>query len=381
MTGRRHVLILGAGFGGLELATLLSSDLSDQVHVTLIDQNDSFIFGFQKFDVVFGRKTTEQVRSYYRDIAKDGVEFRQERVTSIDPASRGVVTDGNTYEPDVLVVALGADYEPEATPGFVEGGYEFFSVEGAERVRDVLPSFRSGRLVLSVLSVPYKCPPAPYEAMFYLHDYFTEAGVREAIDMHLITPLESAIPVSRETSEAIAAGLDERGIRATFGHRVHGLDPSSKTARMKEGDIPYDLLLGVPKHKAPDVVQASGLTEGGIDGWIHVDARNLRTPYPEIYALGDVADAPVPRAGVFADRAALTVADDIAASLRESETDRAFDGKGPCYIEWGKGLVAKVDTDFLSGPKPLAPFRPPSKEFAAEKAAWADERRHRWFGT
>jgi sulfide:quinone oxidoreductase len=127
-------MILGAGFGGLELAERLSASLGDELHVTLVDQNDAFIFGFCKLDILFGRQTREEVRCPYRDISRPGVEFRQERVTAIDPQTRQVVTDGGTYEPDILVVALGADYDPAATPGVVEDGYEYSSVAGAERL-------------------------------------------------------------------------------------------------------------------------------------------------------------------------------------------------------------------------------------------------------
>jgi sulfide:quinone oxidoreductase len=116
----KHVVILGAGFAGLELATRLSESLAGEVRVTLIDQNDSFSFGFSKLDVLFGRKTTAEVQLHYDDISLEGVEFRRERVTSIDPEARHVTTDAASYEADILVVALGADYDVAATPGFEE---------------------------------------------------------------------------------------------------------------------------------------------------------------------------------------------------------------------------------------------------------------------
>jgi sulfide:quinone oxidoreductase len=122
-----HVVILGAGFGGLELSARLSEELADEVSVTLIDQSDSFVFGFSKLDVMFGRQTLDQVRCYYRDLAKPNVEFHQEVVVSIKPETRRVVTDRATYDSDVLVVALGADLDPGATPGLAEGGFEFYS--------------------------------------------------------------------------------------------------------------------------------------------------------------------------------------------------------------------------------------------------------------
>lgn len=376
---KKHVVILGAGFGGLELSTRLSESLADELHVTLIDRSDSFLFGFSKLDIMFARRTTDELRCYYRDIAKEGVEFRRETVTEIDAANRHVTTDVNSYEADILVVALGADYEPEATPGFVEGGFEYYSVAGAERLSQVLPELRSGTVLIAVLSVPFKCPPAPFEGALLLHDYLTERGVREKVDIRIITPMPVPIPPSPETNQAIIKGLDERNIAYTFGHRVHSIDPASKTAQMADGGVPYEMFIGIPKHRVPDVVEASGLTEGGTDGWVHVDKHNLMTPYEGVYAIGDCADAPVPRAGVFAETAARVVADDIAARLRGDDLDRPYDGKGSCYIEFGGGKVGKVDADFLSGPTPVAPFLGPSLELAGEKEQFAATRRRRWF--
>ena len=133
-----RIVILGAGFGGLELATSLSEELGDSVEVTLIDKNDVFVFGYSKLDVMFGRTTPEAVRLAYRDIEKPGVRFLQETITAIDPQARRVTTDAGVHEADVLVVALGADYDLEATPGLAEAGNEFYSVAGAERLAGIL---------------------------------------------------------------------------------------------------------------------------------------------------------------------------------------------------------------------------------------------------
>ena len=140
---KRRVLILGAGFGGLELATRLSETASDAVDVTLLDRNDSFFFGFSKLEVMLGRQSADDVRLPYRDLAKDGVEFRQETVVGIDPEARRVETDVGTHDADFLVVAMGADYDIAATPGFEEDGYEYYSLAGAERLRDALADFEA----------------------------------------------------------------------------------------------------------------------------------------------------------------------------------------------------------------------------------------------
>ena len=148
MNGR--ILVLGAGFGGLELATVLSEALADDAGVTLIESNDAFVFGFSKLDVMFGHAAPEHVRLPYSDFAKPGVRFLAETITAIDPHTRRVTTDVGVHEADVLVVALGADYDFDATPGLAEGGNEFYSNDGAEQVRDVLPTFTRGRAIVGL---------------------------------------------------------------------------------------------------------------------------------------------------------------------------------------------------------------------------------------
>jgi len=176
------VVVLGAGFGGLELTSRLAEALGDDVEVTLIDKSDVFVFGFAKLDVMYGKKPIDEVRYAYGDIAKPGVRFRQETIVSIDPVERRTVTDAGTYEADVLVVALGADLDTAATPGLDEGGNEFYSVEGAERLRDVLPSFSSGHAIVGVAGPSFKCPPAPSEAAILLDGYLRARGVRVHLD-------------------------------------------------------------------------------------------------------------------------------------------------------------------------------------------------------
>lgn len=372
-----HVVILGAGFGGLELSARLAEDLADEVDVTLIDQSDSFIFGFAKLDVMFGRRGAEEVRLPYRDIAKPNVQFRQETVLSINPEDRRVVTDQATYDADVLVVALGADLDLEATPGLAEGGHEFYSPEGAERVADVLPSFEAGVAVIGVLGPVFKCPPAPNEAALMLHDYLTERGIRDAVTIHLVNPLGSPIPISEDTSAAIVSLLAERGIEHWPSAQVQRLDPAAKVAHLADGrSLPYDLFLGVPVHRAPAVVVDSGLTE---DGWIPVDPATFATRFPGVYAVGDVTSAPVPRAGTIAEGEAATLADVLVATLKGGPRPPPYSGAAVCYIETGGGTVAKVDVDFLSGPRPTALFTAPSAEVAEEKRRFGEVRARRWF--
>lgn len=373
-----RVMILGAGFGGLELSSRLSAELAGEVEVTLIDQNEAFIFGFSKLDVMFGRQTLDEVRVPYRQITKPGVTFRQESVVSIDPERKRVVTSAGTYDADILVVALGADLAPEATPGFVGGGYEFYSPEGAARVREILPTFAGGAVVIAVLGGFFKCPPAPYETAFMLHDYLSARGLRDVTAMELVTPMPKPIPISDDVSDAIVALLDERDVGHSHGTSVSSIDGAQKVVHLADGrELPFDLLLGVPVHVAPPVVVDAGLTD---DGWIAVDIATFATKFPDVYAVGDITSAPVPRAGVVAEGEASTLADVLIDRIGGGATINPFVGEIKCYIEMGDDTIGMVNVNFLSGSAPTAVFTPPSLQGAEEKREFAASRRRRWFG-
>ena len=373
-----RVVVLGAGFGGLELTSMLSEVLGDQLDLTLIDKNDTFFFGFSKLDVMFGHKTAESVRLSYSNIAKPGVRFLQEAITAIDPITRRVTTDKGTYDADILVVALGADYDLSATPGLMEGGNEFYSFAGAERLREVLPSFVKGHAIVGVTSTPFKCPPAPSEASLMLHDYLTKRGVRDNCEISLVMPLGAPVPPSPGTSQALLAAFEERGINFIPNRTIRLLDPSRQVIVLDDdSEMPYDLFLGIPKHRVPDVVAQSGLAE---DGWIPVDPDNLKTKFPGVYAVGDVTSVGTPKAGVFAEGAAKVVAESLIAEVLGSEPPPVYSGRGSCYIEFGADRVARVEVTFRPGVPPTGNFFEPSVGVAAEKQEFGDSRKARWFG-
>ena len=374
----RRVVILGAGFGGLELSTMLSEAFGDDVDVTLIDKGDAFVFGFSKLDVMFGRTTPEAVRLPYRDIAKPGVRVLRETVTAIDPEARRVTTDAGVHDADVLVIALGADYDMDATPGLAEGGNEFYSVAGAERLAGIIPTFSAGHAVIGVCGAPFKCPPAPSECALLLHDELTARGVREDCRITFVIPLPTPVPPSPETSAALSQSFAERDITLITGRRVSSLDAARDVAILDDGtELAFDLFLGVPRHRAPDVVIASGMTE---DGYIPVESATLKTRFPGVYAVGDVATAGVPKAGVFAEGAARVVAQSLIAEWQGGSAPGPYDGRGSCYIEFGHGKVGRVDIDFLSGPERTGIFNAPSAELAADKELFGSSRSERWFG-
>ncbi|WP_044199379.1 NAD(P)/FAD-dependent oxidoreductase [Dyadobacter tibetensis] len=380
MSAKLRVLVLGAGFGGLELSTILSEKLGDQLDLTLIDQSDSFFFGFSKFDVMFNRKSSEGVRIHYKNINKPGVRFICKTISRIDPILRRIHTsDESIYEADILVVALGADYDIGATPGLATGGNEFYSFEGALRLREALPHFSSGNVIIGVCSAPFKCPPAPSEAALLMHDYLVHRRIRQRCTISLVMPFGLPIPPSPDTSLALIDEFSRCNIRYIPKHVVKSIDPESSTAILDDGQqLPFDLFLGIPKHCAPNVVLESGMT---VNGWIPVSKTNFMTQYPGVYAIGDVTSVGTPKAGVFAEGAAKVAAASIIAEFEQGQMPEPYQGNGICYIEFGEGRVGKVSVNFFSGPKPSGTYTPASTSIAADKDYFGSSRLKRWFGT
>jgi sulfide:quinone oxidoreductase len=372
-----RVVILGAGFGGLELAALLSEQLGEGVDVLLIDKAEEFVFGFSKLDVMFGRATADHVVHRYVDVILPGVRFVQSTVHTLDPVARRVTTDSGTFDADILVVALGADVDPTATPGLIEGGHEFYTVAGALVTREVLARFAGGRVVIGVTSTPFKCPPAPSETALLMHDFLAARGLLDSSQVSLVMPMGVPIPPSPQASNAVLGAFAERGVAWHPGQVVRGLDPDRKVALLSDGgELPYDLFLGIPVHHAPAVVVESGMTE---NGWIPVNPLTLETAFPDVYAVGDVTSVGTPKAGVFAEGQASVVAQQISTRLRDSSPNTTYDGRGICYMEFGDDMVAKVDVTFLSGQTPAGVLDGPSTELAEDKTAFGSERIHRWF--
>jgi len=373
-----RVLVLGAGFGGLELTTILSEKLGGQLDLTLIDQNESFYFGFSKFDLMFGRKNSGEIKLAYRNIVKPGVRFCQEVITHIDSHNKRVTTASSVYEADILVISLGADYDITATPGLAEGGNEFYSLSGALALRDLLPSFSKGSVIVGVCAAPFKCPPAPSEAALLIHDYLTKRGIRSACEISLVMPFGVPIPPSPDSSVALLAAFAERHIQFIPKKRVVAIEPAGRIALLDDRtEMSFDLFLGIPKHRVPAVIENSGLA---VNGWIPVDPKNLKTGFPGVYAIGDVTSVGTPKAGVFAEGAAKIAAASIIASIEGTEEPAPYKGDGTCYLEFGEGKVGKVDVDFFSGPKPTGSYTEASFELNEDKKLFGSSRQKRWFG-
>jgi sulfide:quinone oxidoreductase len=377
-----RVLVLGAGFGGLETCARLDDLLGDEVEITLIDKGPAFVFGFSKLDVMFGRQQPDEVRLRYEDYARPRVRFVHEAITAIDPVARTATTTEGTYSGDVLVVALGADYDLDATPGLADLGREFYSTAGAFAARDTLAAFEGGDVVIGVCGPGFKCPPAPNECALLLHDQLVARGLRERSSITVVVPMGVPLPPSPELSEAILRRYDERGITYVGGHRVLALEQDGgwrREAILDDGSrLPFDLFLGIPVHRVPVVVAESGLAE---NGWIPVDKGSAATRFPGVYAVGDVTSVGTPKAGVFAERAADAMVEQVVARIRGEAEPPGYDGTGACYVELGAGQVGHIAVDFFADPsRPRGWFDEPGDGNQGAKAAFGAARRERWFG-
>lgn len=374
---KSRVLVLGAGFGGMETATLLSEALGEAADVTVIDKNNTFVFGYSKIDVMFGKAPLDTVRLPYSRFLKPGVRLAQQTVTAIDPVARRVTTDGGMHEADFLVIALGADFDMAATPGLVEGGSEFYSVPGAQKLAEVLPGFSKGPAIVGICGFPYKCPPAPSECALSLHHYLAERGVRGDCEITLVSPLSSPMPASFDLSKALVGAFDEAGIRLVLNRMVTALEPGRGMALLDDGtELPYELFIGVPKHQAPQVVFDCGLAE---DGWVPINLSTMETSASGVYAIGDIAKTGLPKAGSFAESQARAVVSSILAKTNGTEASPNT-GTGSCLVEFGDGRVSWADLDFLTGPKLKSVYHAPSLAGRAHKDEFGASRTARWFG-
>ncbi len=281
-----------------------------------------------------------------------------------------------------MIVALGADLAPEATPGFVEGGYEFYSLPGATRLYPVLDIFTSGTILLSIFGKPYKCPPAPYEAAFQLHDFYRDKGIRDKINIKMLIPAPVPLPVAPGAAEEVKKRFAERDIELLTKHKVTALDPAAKQAMISEQNpMAYDLFIGVPIHRPPQVIRDSVLGKGG---WVRVNKNNLATDFENVYAIGDVTHIPVgelavPKAGAFAEDGAKVVVADIVYKITGVDRRSIFEANGTCYLEFGDGNVAEISASYLGEEVPKVSLVQPSVKSREGKQSFENDRLNRWF--
>ena len=372
MTGKT-ILILGGGLGGITAAGALRRLCGPEHRVVVVERNAKFSLHMANLWLMTGeRQRAEEGERELSSLAERGIEWVQAEIEAIDPVARTVGTSAGTLEGDYLVIALGAERHPEAVPGFAEAALDLYESAGAVRIREALETFPGGRVVVLVARTPFSCPSAPYEAAFLVESLLRRRGVRERSQVAVYTPEDLPMPVAGpEVGSELVRMLKGHEIEFHAEQIVMRVDPASRTARFELEDASFDLLIGVPPHRAPGALRAAKLTDAS--GWVPVDASSLRTRHVGVYAIGDATSIRLPigmflpKAGVFADEQARIVAENIAAEIAGKAAGKRFNGHGFCYIEIGDNMAAYGAGNFYAIPAPSVTLEPPSIRFCKEK--------------
>ncbi|HYZ91585.1 MAG TPA: FAD-dependent oxidoreductase [Actinomycetota bacterium] len=374
-----HVLILGGGFGGLTAGVELKNACGEDVRVTIVDREPDYHMGLTKLWVATGSRSAASCLHPRSGVERHGIDFVQASVRKIDIANRSVQTDDASLEYDRLVVALGLDVDASAVPGIAEHGLNLYSLQGAEQIA---PALRESprRILVTICSTPFKCPPAPYEASMMIRDV---VGASAAIEV--TSPEPRPFPIlPPEAGERVVAMLAERDITYAPGAKI--VEAEAGTARYEDGsERNFDVLIVVPPHRPAALLADTGLTDGS--GLVVVDRETLRTQAPNVYALGDCAkvlsytEMPIPRTGNLAERQASVVAKNIASEIRGDEPAARFDGRGYCWVETGGQKAMRAEGEFFGRPHPIGHFAvAPDEAGYRDKVAFEKERLAAWFG-
>ncbi|NKE36604.1 NAD(P)/FAD-dependent oxidoreductase [Natronococcus sp. JC468] len=356
-----RIAIVGAGTGGTVLANRLAEELQTEieagdVEVRLITADPEHVYKPTFLYVPFGKKTVEDAKRPVEELIDRRVTLSIGRVIDVDTDRKKLsFADSSVLAYDQLVLATGANLEPDAVPGLAEGGHHFYGPDGAERLRDELAEFTEGHLVLSVVGVPHMCPAAPVEFVLMVDDWLRERGLREDVDLTYTYPINRAHGLESIADWATDL-FEQRDIALETFFNVEEIDPDAEVIETIEGnELGYDLLVAIPPHAGSDLVTDAGLGE---DGWVDVDRHTLEaTNAEDVYAVGDVADVPTSKAGSVAHYEAGVVADRLASRVRGQTPTATYDGKTVCFLEAGMSEATFIE--FTYGEEPFV--REPSK--------------------
>jgi sulfide:quinone oxidoreductase len=358
----KTIIILGGGVGGIATANSLREQLEQQHRVVVIDKRDEYVFTPSLLWVMVGWRQPQQISKSLRNLLHSEVELVVAEGREIDLDGQKVKTSDGDIAYDYLVIATGASLSPDSLPGFNEAALTPYDLDGATKLWSALQRFEGGQVAVLVSSMPYKCPAAPYETALLLDDYLRRQGIRDRCQVEVFTPEVLPMGVAGTAmGQAVVGMLESKGIGFNPKLDLSHIDASSKELVFSNREpAPFDLLAGVPPHRAPKMVRESALSNEA--GWVPVDNKTLRTSYENVYAIGDTAaitlanGMALPKAGVFADGQALTVAQRIADEIHGTERQAEFDGLGFCWIETGGGSAGFASGAFYAEPDPVVPL-------------------------
>jgi len=374
------IVILGGGFGGLAAATELRENLTQDTRITIVDRKDWFMMDLVKLWIMTGSREFETSKRPLENVTKKGIEFINEPVIKIDPQNKIVRTSYRSLHYDYLIIALGVELASEQIPGLLENGLILYELKDVTRIRDSVRKMKSGKIAMAIMGMPYKCPPAPYEAALLLRSILDETGASDSVQIDFYSPAPITLPAGGpQVSEEILQILKSKKIEFHGNHKTMSVEPNK--LKFESGEADFDLLVAVPPHKVPAVVVDCGFAQPG--KFIEVN-RDCKTNFENVYAIGDVNQImvtekiAVPKAGIFAEGEGVTVARNIISQIKKEIGNEIFDGKGGCFLETGTKTAGYLQVDMFASPSPITQLQTPSQDYFTEKEKFEKDRLQKW---
>ena len=377
-----HVLVLGGGFGGLSVSNELRKNFDPaSLKITIIDKKDWFMVGFSKLWIINGTRTFENSTASLKDLSKKNIDFIQAEILNIDFQQKTVITSNDKISYDYLVISMGSRLAPERIPGLIDYGYNLYDHDQLLEIRKRLEEIQSGKIAICITSMPYKCPPAPYEACLLIDSMLRKRGIRDKIEISIYCPAPITMPAAgSEVSKQILEMVESESVIFHNSSKLKTVENGKLIFENFESN--FDLLLAVPPHIAPKLIYESELAND--PGFIKID-RDCKTKFENVYAIGDVTNLPVtdsmtvPKAGVFAEGEGMTVAKNITSKIKQTNELTLYDGIGGCFIESGRETASLIEVDMFSQEKPMTRLTLSTEENLSKKFEFERERLTKWF--
>jgi sulfide:quinone oxidoreductase len=373
-----RILIVGGGMGGTilanNLARRLSSELrSSKVRLTMLTASERHMYQPGLLYLALGRMTPDELYRDQAGLLEPGIELHVDPAEEFRLDKNEVKTrSGKVHGYDVLAIATGARPTPEEIPGLAENAELFYTEESAIKMFKRLQAFQGGKVVVAV-GVPHKCPMAPLEIIFMMHDYFQDRGLLDKVKLHYTYPI-GRVHSLENVAKWAAPEMERLGISYETMFNLKEVDGAKKVIRSEEGtETDFDLLVSIPAHRGMEVIEQNKL---GQRGWIPTHRHSLNMEgRSNVFVLGDTTNLPISKAGSTAHFEAETLGENIAAMVRLGAPVRDYDGKVFCFIEAGKDRATYAMFDYLNPPQPKAPTRAVHWfKVAYNKLYWASAR-------
>ncbi len=354
----RQLLILGGGTGGTIMANKLAPVLdSSEWQITLVDSTDKHYYQPGFLLAPFGVYNVPDLVRPRRRYLPPGVKVIISAVDHIDAEKKTVTLENKVaLRYDYLIIATGADIHPEQTEGLLDeewgrSKFDFYTPQGTEKLAKFLKTWQGGKLVLNMTEMPIKCPVAPLEFLFLADAYFTERGMRDKVELQLVTPLSGAF-TKPTSSRVLGEFLERKGISVVPDFNLGRVDSQEKKiVSWDENEVNYDVLISIPTNMGDNAIARSGL--GNEFNFIPTNKETLLADgLNDVFVLGDATNLPASKAGSVVHFQSEILFENFLEHIEGRPMHARFDGHANCFIESGFGKGLLIDFNYQTEPLP-----------------------------